>query len=183
MKFKRTLSRSAAVLLIIVCSLLIISAIRGDRGHSSSESAQIRETYAGYALTFPEGAAAQSLTELLAQTSYEEVTGDKQTWKEYDAEAFAPYLPLAETVTSVQSSPFNSEVVTYILFTNAEGQEFCQCYKGDTLTNQTVYDPVSDTAYEITARKVTVYDDFHKTVENAGKSPSIFNIDKLLGRK
>ena len=183
MKSKRTLSRSAAVLLIIVCSLLIIVAIRGDRGRRSPESAKIRETYAGYALTFPADAAAQSLTELLAQTPYEEVAGDKQTWKEYDADAFTPYLPLAETVSSVQSSPFNSEVVTYILFTNAEGEEFCQCYKGDSLTNQTVYDPASDTAYEITDKKVTVYDDFSETVENAGKPSSFFNLDRLFGRK
>ncbi|MGN0993839.1 MAG: hypothetical protein ACI4PD_01855 [Butyricicoccus sp.] len=182
MKSKRTLSRPAAALLIIVCSLLIIVAIRGDRGRRSPESAQIRETYAGYALTFPEDAAAQSLTELLTQTPYEEVTGDKQTWKEYDAEAFAPYLPLAETVSSVQSSPFNSEVVTYIRF-SADGQEFCQCYKGDTLTNQTVYDPASDTAYEITDKKVTVYDNFSETAANAGKSTSLFDLDRLFGRK
>ena len=183
MKSKRTLSRSAAILLIVICSLLIIVAIRGDRGRRSPESAKIRETYAGYALTFPADAPAQTLTELLAQTAYEEVSGDKQSWKEYDAAAFTPHLPLAETISSVQSSPFHSEVVTSIRFSDADGQEFCQCYKGDELTNQTVYDVANDTAYEITSKKVTVYDNFSKTVDNAGKSTSFFNLDRLFGRK
>lgn len=170
MKSKKTLSRSAAALLIIVCSVLIFYMLRGDHGENAENAAEIRETYAGYAMTFPEDAPYQTLSALLEATEYTEIEAGDYTFKDYPVEVFTPYLPLADKISAVQSSPFNSEVVTYVIFTNAEGLEFCQCYKGDKMANQTVYDPVTDCAYEITGKQVKVYDNFREEGMNTGTS-------------
>ena len=170
MRSKKTLSRPTAALLILVCCVLIFYMLRGDHGETAENAAEIRETYAGYAMTFPADAEYQTLSELLAATTYTEVTADQYVFKDYDTAAFVPYLPLAETITAVQSSPFNGEVVTYVIYSNAAGEEFCQCYKGDEMTNQTVYDPVTDCAYEITDRQVKVYDNFREEGMNTGTS-------------
>lgn len=171
MNSKKTLSRSTAALLIIVCTVCIFYMLRGNHGENAENSVAIREAYAGYALTFPEDAPYQSLSELLAATEYTEVQADKYVFKDYDTEAFVPYLPLAETISAVQTSPLDKKGSTvYIIFTNAEGEEFCQCYKRDELTNQTVFVPEEDCAYEITGKKVKVYKDFRENGMNTGTS-------------
>ncbi len=181
MRSKKTISRSTAALLIIVCAVSIFFILRGDRGAAVKNDDAIRASYAGYAMTFPAGAAYDSLSALLDAADYEEITSGEYTYKNYDVAAFVPYLPQAETISAVQSSPFNSDVVTYVMFSNEKGEEFVQCYKNDRLSNQTVYDPETDCAYEITGAKVKVYEDFRANGTIPGTT-SIFGSGGLFGK-
>ena len=178
MNSKKTLSRSTAALLIIVCTVCIFYMLRGDRGDTVKNSEEIRAAYAGYAMTFPEDAPYQRFDEVLAAAEYTEVEADNYVFKDYDTEIFAPYLPEAETISAVQTSPLDKKGKTvYIIFSTADDIEFCQCYKNNEMISQTVYLPDEDLAYEIGERKVKVHTNFSK--QDVGNS-SILNIGDLF---
>ncbi|MBR3867434.1 MAG: hypothetical protein IKM54_06550 [Butyricicoccus sp.] len=178
MSTKKTLSRSAAALLIIVCTVCIFYMLRGDRGETAENSAAIREAYAGYALTFSADAPYQSLDELLEATDYTEVTADRYVFKDYDTEAFVPYLPKAKHISAVQTSPLDRKGETiYIIFSTEEGEEFCQCYRNNSLLTQTVYVSAEDCAYEIDKRSVKVHKNFS---EQGEKDSSLLSFTDLF---
>lgn len=179
MNSKKTLSRSTAALLIIVCTVCIFYMLRGDRGDSVKNGAEIRAAYADYALTFSADAPYQSLDALLEAAPFTEVTADRYVFKDYDTEAFAPYLPKAENISAVQTSPIDKKGDTlYIIFTNAEGKEFCQCYRNNKLISQTVYIPTEDLAYEITDKRVKVYNKFSEKTEQTSSITSFADLFK-----
>lgn len=179
MNSKKTLSRSTAALLIIVCTVCIFYMLRGDRGDSVKNGAEIRAAYADYALTFSEDAPCQSLDELLETAPFTEVQADRYVFKDYDIETFAPYLPLAETISAVQTSPIDKKGDTiYVIFTNAAGEEFCQCYKNNKLISQTVYLPDQDLAYEIGEKRVKVYENFSEKSEQSSSITSFSDLFK-----
>lgn len=152
--------------IIVLCLLVSMSIVRQSIRHPEEDS--IRAAYADYCLTFPADGP-QSVTELLAGTPCEERTSENYTWKAYDAAAFAPYLDCA-SVESVETSPVvkNSVYITYI---SAAGERVVLAYTGDELAGQTVYDPATDTAYEISPKKVSVYKNF----STEGSSRGIFS--------
>lgn len=163
MKTRRNIYMTA---MIVLCLLISMSIVRQSLRHPEEEA--IRETYAGYCLTFPADGP-QSVTALLAETPYEEQTGEDYTWKEYDAAAFAPYLDCA-SVESVATSPVVKNSV-FITYTSTAGERVVLAYTGDELTAQTVYDPAADIAYEISPKKVAVHENF----STEGASKGIFS--------
>lgn len=178
MSSKMTLSRSAAALLIIVCTVCIFYMLRGDRGQNAENSAEIRAAYASYEMTFATDAPYQNLDDLLAAAEFTEHKAEGLVFKNYDTDAFAPYLPKAETITAVQSSPLDKSGKTlYIIFTDENGAEFCQCYKNNKMISQTVYIADEDCAYEITEKKVKVHKNFS---EKTKKSSSITSFKDLF---
>lgn len=169
------MKRYIQVLLLFVCLLLAGTMVRSCG--NQSEKAAIREKYAAHSLTFPSG---QTLTALLAETPSEQVTGDQHTWTSYAPAAIAPYLPEGTTPKAVQTAPYVGEDTYYITYTTAQNEEVCLVYRGDRLLSKTVYDPVTDCAYEITDKNITIYDHFYEGATT--EKNSLFSVFSNLFR-